>query len=153
MGRNFFPLATLLNNVELLAKPLQIVPFGESGTAQFDALRRAVYAVSLPIRVVISVPPGGLVKCESRAAEEVDPLAQAIRFVEPPSRTHEGEAVCMDSPLEQMRFERSVSAADNAFEIVLFSYCGVSCSSQKHRARVQGSGFPVFQSCRGLDEA
>jgi uncharacterized protein YyaL (SSP411 family) len=59
MGRNFFPLATLLNNVELLAKPLQIVLVGESGTSAFDALWRAVYDVSLPNRVVISVPPGG----------------------------------------------------------------------------------------------
>jgi hypothetical protein len=30
-----------------------------------------------------------------------------------------------DSSLEQMRFERSVPAADNAFDIVLFSYSGV----------------------------
>jgi uncharacterized protein YyaL (SSP411 family) len=59
MGRNFFPLATLLNNVELLAKPLQIVLVGESRTPAFDALRRAVYDVSLPNRVVMSVPPGG----------------------------------------------------------------------------------------------
>ena len=59
MGRNFFPLATLLNNVELLAKPLQIVLVGESRTPAFDALQRAVYDVSLPNRVVMSVPPGG----------------------------------------------------------------------------------------------
>jgi uncharacterized protein YyaL (SSP411 family) len=59
MGRNFFPLATLLNNVELLTKPLQIVLVGESGSASFDAFRRAVYDVSLPNRVVMSVPPGG----------------------------------------------------------------------------------------------
>ena len=59
MGRNFFPLATLLNNVELLAKPLQVVLVGESGAPAFDALRRAVYDVSLPNRVVTSVPPGG----------------------------------------------------------------------------------------------
>jgi uncharacterized protein YyaL (SSP411 family) len=58
MGRNFFPLATLLNNVELLAKPLQIVLVGESGTAEFDALRRAVYGVSLPNRIVLSLLPG-----------------------------------------------------------------------------------------------
>ena len=31
LARNFFPLATLLNNVELLAKPLQIVIVGNSG--------------------------------------------------------------------------------------------------------------------------
>ena len=59
MGRNFFPLATLLNSVELLAKPLQIVLVGESGALSFDALRRAVYDVSLPNRVVMSVSPGG----------------------------------------------------------------------------------------------
>jgi hypothetical protein len=57
LGRNFFPLATLLNNVELLAKPVQIVLVGESGTAAFDALRRAVYDVSLPNRVVLRLPP------------------------------------------------------------------------------------------------
>jgi uncharacterized protein YyaL (SSP411 family) len=57
MGRNFFPLATLLNNVEMLAKPLQIVLVGESGTPAFEALRCAVYDVSLPNRVVIAVPP------------------------------------------------------------------------------------------------
>jgi len=57
-GRNFFPLATLLNNVELLAKPLQIVLVGEGGTPAFEALRRAVCDVSLPNRVLMSVPPG-----------------------------------------------------------------------------------------------
>jgi uncharacterized protein len=58
VGRNFFPLATLLNNVELLTKPLQIVLVGESGTPAFYALRRAVYSVSLPNRVVVSLAPG-----------------------------------------------------------------------------------------------
>jgi len=58
MGRNFFPLATLLNNVELLAKPLQIVLVGERGNSAFDALLRAVYDVSLPNRVVLSLLPG-----------------------------------------------------------------------------------------------
>ena len=57
MGRNFFPLATMLNNVELLTKPLQIVLVGESGTPAFVALRRAVYSVSLPSRVVLSLAP------------------------------------------------------------------------------------------------
>jgi uncharacterized protein len=59
MGRNFFPLATLINNVELLTKPLQIVLVGESGTAALDALRLAVHSTSLPNRVVLSLPPGG----------------------------------------------------------------------------------------------
>jgi uncharacterized protein YyaL (SSP411 family) len=59
IGRNFFPLATLLNNVELLAKPLQIVLVGDGDVPAFDALRRAVYRVSLPNRVVVSLSPGG----------------------------------------------------------------------------------------------
>ena len=58
MGRNFFPLATLLNNVELLAKPLQIVLVGESRNPSFDLLRRAVYDVSLPNRVILGFLPG-----------------------------------------------------------------------------------------------
>jgi uncharacterized protein YyaL (SSP411 family) len=58
MGRNFFPLATLLNNIEMLTKPLQIVLVGESGTSAFEALRRAVYGVSLPNRTVLAIVPG-----------------------------------------------------------------------------------------------
>jgi uncharacterized protein YyaL (SSP411 family) len=54
VGRNFFPLAGLLNSGEVLAKPVQIVLVGES-----EALRRAVYRVSLPNRVVLVLPEGG----------------------------------------------------------------------------------------------
>ena len=68
LGRNFFPLATLLNNVELLTKPLQIVLVGESGTPAFDALRRAVYDVSLPNRVVLCLPPGGSLPADHPAS-------------------------------------------------------------------------------------
>jgi uncharacterized protein len=58
ISRNFFPLATMLNNVELLIKPLQIVLVGERGTNSFETLRRSVYNVSLPNRVVVSLSPG-----------------------------------------------------------------------------------------------
>ncbi len=57
--RNFFPLATFLNNVELLLNPLQIVLVGERRSPAFDVLHRAVYGVSLPARIVICLPPGG----------------------------------------------------------------------------------------------
>ena len=57
-ARNFFPLATFLNNSELLEKPLQIVLVGGAGEAPFEALRRAAYEVSLPNRVVLALPPG-----------------------------------------------------------------------------------------------
>jgi uncharacterized protein len=59
IARNFFPLATLLNNAELLLKPLQIVIVGKTGTSTFEALHRAIYNVSLPNRVVLTLPPGG----------------------------------------------------------------------------------------------
>jgi uncharacterized protein YyaL (SSP411 family) len=58
IGRNFLPLATLLNNAELLASPLQVVLAGEPGDPAFDALRRAVYAVSSPNRVLSTVSSG-----------------------------------------------------------------------------------------------
>ncbi len=58
LARNFFPLATLLNNAELLAEPVQIVLVGEPENQAFTALRRAAYSVSLPNRVVLALPPG-----------------------------------------------------------------------------------------------
>jgi uncharacterized protein len=58
LARNFFPLATLLNNAELLAEPVQIVLVGETGDARLMALRRAVYTVSLPNRVVLPAASG-----------------------------------------------------------------------------------------------
>ncbi len=58
LGRNFFSLATLLNNAELLAEPVQIVIVGEPEEAGFSALRRTAYAVSLPNRVMLTPQPG-----------------------------------------------------------------------------------------------
>ncbi len=58
VARNFFPLATLINNAELAMKPLQIVLVGEPDDPAFAALQRAVYQVSLPNRVVLRVAPG-----------------------------------------------------------------------------------------------
>jgi uncharacterized protein len=55
LGRNFFPLATLINNAELAQKPLQIVLAGNPDTSGFTELRRSVYRVSLPNRVVQAV--------------------------------------------------------------------------------------------------
>ncbi|MFZ3235381.1 MAG: thioredoxin domain-containing protein [Stellaceae bacterium] len=58
LSRNFFPLATLLNNAELLAEPVQVVIAGTVGDSRFEALRQAAYGVSLPNRVVSTVAPG-----------------------------------------------------------------------------------------------
>jgi uncharacterized protein len=59
IARNFFPLATLLNNIEVLEKPLQVVVVGEKSDPAFGSLLRTVYGVSLPNRVVLTLAPGG----------------------------------------------------------------------------------------------
>ena len=58
VGRNFFPLATLINNAELAQRPVQIVLVGQRDDPGLAALRRAVYGLSLPNRVVIEIAPG-----------------------------------------------------------------------------------------------
>ncbi|HEX3882783.1 MAG TPA: thioredoxin domain-containing protein [Stellaceae bacterium] len=57
VARNFFPLATLLNNAALALNPAQIVLVGDTGDPALAGLRRAVDRVSLPNRVVLSLPP------------------------------------------------------------------------------------------------
>jgi uncharacterized protein YyaL (SSP411 family) len=57
LGRNFFPLATLINNAELAMKPVQIVIVAEPDDTAAAELRRAVYRVSLPDRVVMAMKP------------------------------------------------------------------------------------------------
>jgi len=57
LGRNFFPLATLINNAELALKPVQIVIVGRPDDTAATELRRAVYRVSLPTRVVQAISP------------------------------------------------------------------------------------------------
>jgi uncharacterized protein len=58
LGRNFFPLATLINNVEFAIKPIQIVLAGEPDDTAVTELRRVIYRVSLPNRVVLTAIPG-----------------------------------------------------------------------------------------------
>jgi uncharacterized protein YyaL (SSP411 family) len=57
VGRNFFPLATLINNAELAQKPVQIVLVGAADDPALAELRRAVHAVSLPRRIVQIIAP------------------------------------------------------------------------------------------------
>jgi uncharacterized protein YyaL (SSP411 family) len=58
VGRNFFPLSTLLNNIELAARPVQIVLAGATDDPGFVALRQAAEGVSLPNRILLAAPPG-----------------------------------------------------------------------------------------------
>ena len=66
--RNFFPLATLINNAELTQKPIQIVLVGDPADPAFHALRGAVDAVSLPNRVVMALAPGEALSPDHPAA-------------------------------------------------------------------------------------
>ena len=55
---NFFPLMTLLNNYELLQRPMEMVIVGDPASSATEALRRAVYDRSLPNKIVRRLPPG-----------------------------------------------------------------------------------------------
>ncbi|MGQ0674979.1 MAG: thioredoxin domain-containing protein [Rhodospirillales bacterium] len=55
--RNFFPLATLLNNSGLLREPLQVAVVGPHGDPATQALWHALHGVSLPDAAVCQVAP------------------------------------------------------------------------------------------------
>ena len=56
--RNFFPLATWLNNLDLFANAVQIVIIGEPDAAATRALSEAVHTASVPNRVLQKIGPG-----------------------------------------------------------------------------------------------
>ena len=58
LERNFSPLATLANSSELLRRAVQVVVCGARADAGTQALRDAVYAASLPNRVLSMLAPG-----------------------------------------------------------------------------------------------
>ena len=58
LERNFSPLATLANSSELLRRAVQVVVCGEPADAGTKALLDAVYAASLPNRVLARLAPG-----------------------------------------------------------------------------------------------
>ncbi|WP_207455719.1 thioredoxin domain-containing protein [Azospirillum sp. SYSU D00513] len=58
LGRNFFPLTTFLNAVELLEEAVQVVIAGAPDAPDTLALRRAVLGRSLPNRVMTVLAPG-----------------------------------------------------------------------------------------------
>ena len=58
LTRNFFPLATLLNNSELLLQAVQTVIIGARGDGATEALIAAVRGASLPNRILTVLAPG-----------------------------------------------------------------------------------------------
>lgn len=65
---NFFPLMTLLNNYELLQRPMEMVIVGDPGAPATEALRRAVYDRSLPNKIVRRLRPGASLPPDHPAA-------------------------------------------------------------------------------------
>ncbi len=57
VARNFFPLATLLNNAAMLREPLQVAVVGPRGDAATQALWHALNGVSLPDAVISQIAP------------------------------------------------------------------------------------------------
>ena len=75
LGRNFFPLATLINNAEFALKPVQIVLVGDRADPGLAALRRAVHEVSLPNRIMLAIAPDQALPPATRHLEKVSSAA------------------------------------------------------------------------------
>ena len=59
LERNFSPLSTLANNSEVLRRAMQVVVCGTRAEEGTQALLDAVYATSLPNRVLTVLEPSG----------------------------------------------------------------------------------------------
>jgi uncharacterized protein len=57
LEKNFFPLMTLLNGYELLQRATELVIVGAPADSATEALRRAIYAKSLPNKIVRRLAP------------------------------------------------------------------------------------------------
>ncbi|MCW0233113.1 MAG: thioredoxin domain-containing protein [Ferrovibrio sp.] len=57
IGRNFFPMGSFLNGVDLFLNAVQVAIIGRRGEAATDALVAAAYTVSIPNRVVLVTSP------------------------------------------------------------------------------------------------
>ncbi|MFM2042347.1 MAG: hypothetical protein RLY86_923 [Pseudomonadota bacterium] len=58
LGRNFFPLSTYLNNLEVLERTVQVVIAGDPAAAETRALVGAALSICQPNLVLTIVPPG-----------------------------------------------------------------------------------------------
>jgi uncharacterized protein YyaL (SSP411 family) len=81
LGRNFFPLATLINQNEFMLNPLQVVLVGDPSSADLGALRRAVLDRSLPNLVLQQVAPGAKLPPHHPAAGKQSVAGKATAFV------------------------------------------------------------------------
>ncbi len=81
LNRNFFPLATLLNNAEFLEMPLQAVIVGDRSDGDAQALAQAVLACSLPDRVLTFTDPSGTLPAGHPAAGKGQVDGRATAYI------------------------------------------------------------------------
>jgi hypothetical protein len=81
LARNVFPLASFLNNVELLGDAVQVVVVGEPNAADTRALVRAVHGAATPTRVLSVLPPGGALPAAHPAHGKTDIADGAVAYV------------------------------------------------------------------------
>ncbi len=81
LAKNFFPLATLLNNVDLLNAATQVVIVGPAGGPETQGLCRAVHGCSVPNLVLTVVEPGAALPAGHPAAGKTAIKTAAAAFV------------------------------------------------------------------------
>jgi uncharacterized protein len=81
LGRNFFSLATLLNNNELLQTAQQIVIIGDRAADDARALAAAVLGRSLPNRILSIIAPDERLPDSHPAAGKTQTKGQATAYV------------------------------------------------------------------------
>ena len=81
LERNFAPLATLVNNSELLHRAVQIVVCGARTAAETRALLDAVFATSLTNRVLTVLAPGDALRAGHPAAGKGQHEGRAAAYV------------------------------------------------------------------------
>ncbi|MEO1194183.1 MAG: thioredoxin domain-containing protein [Pseudomonadota bacterium] len=81
LGRNFFPLCTLLNAAEFLARAVQVAIIGSRGTAETEALLQAAWQSGNPWLVVQVVEPGEPLPDGHPAKGKTQQSGQATAYV------------------------------------------------------------------------
>jgi len=81
LGRNFFPLASFLNNFDLWTEPKQIVVVGDRSDPAIQAMIRTAYRAPQPNRVLTLVTPGTTLPAAHPAAGKGQVQGRATAYV------------------------------------------------------------------------
>jgi uncharacterized protein YyaL (SSP411 family) len=81
LRRNFFPLATFLNNFDLWTEPKQIVVVGHRSDPASQAMIRTAYRAPQPNRVLTLVTPGATLPAAHPASGKGQVQGRATAYV------------------------------------------------------------------------